>query len=248
MKLLIYHIVNFFSHNLEKDIRKMLPGSKKLIIFDVGCYRGVFVKKMISFFDKNKIKFYLFDINKNVKNYISKLKKIKNISYQYNEVAVGNKNGKAVYNYNGFFEASGSSISTLYKKDKMWNLSRKIILKILFQETNEYKKYTVPTTTLDTFIKKRKIKLIDILKIDVDGFEYNSLKGAIKSFKKNKIKIILLEINENIDIFSNKEKKIINFLKKYKFELIKKQMAFPSTVFSKIKAGDYLFAHNHHIK
>ena len=80
----------------------MLPGSKKLIIFDVGCYRGVFVKKMISFFDKNKIKFYLFDINKNVKNYISKLKKIKNISYQYNEVAVGNKNGKAVYNYNGF--------------------------------------------------------------------------------------------------------------------------------------------------
>ena len=178
MKLLIYHIVNFFSHNLEKDIRRLLPDSKKLIIFDVGCYRGVFVKKIIILFNKNKIKFYLFDVNKNVRTYISKLKKIKNITYQYNEIAVSNKNGAAVYNYNGFFEASGSSISTLYKNDKMWNLSRKIILKILFLSTGGFAKYTVPTITLDSFVKQNKIKSIDLLKVDIEGSEHLMLQGA----------------------------------------------------------------------
>ena len=79
--------------------------------------------------------------------------KLKNI--YYNEIALHNKNGKAVYHYNGSFECSGSSLSTLLKDDSTWVLSRKIILKILFLSTGGFTKYTVPTITLDSFVKQK---------------------------------------------------------------------------------------------
>ena len=74
--------------------------------------------------------------------------------FRFNEVTLSNKNGTAIYNYNSFFESSGSSLSTLYKNDTKWVLSRKFLLKILFQSTNDYIKYKVSTHTLDTFVKK----------------------------------------------------------------------------------------------
>ena len=74
--------------------------------------------------------------------------------FRFNEVALSNKNGTAIYNYNSFFESSASSLSTLYKNDTKWVLSRKFLLKVLFQSTNDYIKYKVSTHTLDTFVKK----------------------------------------------------------------------------------------------
>jgi len=38
----------------------------------------------------------------------------------------------------------------------------------------------------DNFAKKNKIRIINLLKIDVEGSEYNLLKGAKKTLKKNK--------------------------------------------------------------
>ena len=73
MKKLIYYILNFFSHNLERKILENFKGKKKLIIFDVGCFKGVFSRKIFSLIKNKRSKFYLFDINKNTKNYISDL-------------------------------------------------------------------------------------------------------------------------------------------------------------------------------
>ena len=41
---------------LESKIIKFLKKEKKLTIFDVGCYRGAFVKKILEFVGKKKIK------------------------------------------------------------------------------------------------------------------------------------------------------------------------------------------------
>ena len=174
---------------LEGKIVDFLRKEKKLTIFDVGCYRGFFTKRILELIGKKKIKFYLFDVNRNVKKYIANLVKLKNVNFS--EIALHNRNGKAVYHYNGSFECSGSSLSTLLKNDTVWVLSRKIILKMLFLSTEGFVKYTVPTITLDSFVKKNKIQSIDLLKIDIDGSEYLMLKGARKTLKKNKIKTIL---------------------------------------------------------
>ena len=247
MKKLIYYILNYlFLHSLEPKIMKLLKAEKKLVIFDVGCFRGVFTNNILKLIGKKKFKFFLFDINKNTKEYISNLLLSKNISY--NEIALSNKNGTAKYNYNSFFESSGSSLSPLYRDDTKWVSSRKFILKILQQNTNDYVKYDVPTLTLDTFVKRKKIKSIDILKVDIDGFEYEFLQGARNTIKKNKIKVILIEVNDKKKNYIKKEKKIINFLKRKDFTLLKKHINISVSLFSGLKSGDYLFVNNIYLR
>ena len=176
MKKLIYYILNYFSHNLENKIVNILKNQEKLVIFDVGCFKGVFSRKIVNLIKNKKYRFFLFDINENTKKYISDLLLSK--YFKFNEVALSNKNGKAIYNYNSFFESSGSSLSTLYKNDTKWIWSRKFFLKILFQTTKDYIKYTVKTNTLDSFVKRKNIRSIDILKVDIDGSEYDFLKSS----------------------------------------------------------------------
>ena len=247
MKKLIYYILNYlFLHSLEPKIMEILKAEKKLVIFDVGCFRGFFTNNILKLIGKKKFKFFLFDINKNTKEYISNLLLSKNISY--NEIALSNKNGTAKYNYNSFFESSGSSLSSLYRDDTKWVSSRKFILKILQQNTNDYMEYKVPTLTLDTFVKRKKIKSIDILKVDIDGFEYEFLQGAKKTIKKNKVKVILIEVNDKKKNYIKKEKKIIDFLKRKNFTLLKKHINTSVALFSDLKSGDYLFINNIYLR
>ena len=246
MKKLIYYILNFTFHRFEAKIIKILKNEKNLVVFDIGCFRGVFTKNILKLIDRKKIKFYLFDINKNTKKYISNLILSRNISY--NEVALSDKNGTAEYNYNSFFESSGSSLSSLYRNDAKWISSRKFLLKILLQSTKNYVKYHVPTLTLDTFVKKKRIKSIDLLKVDIDGSEYEFLQGAKVTLKENKIKVILIEINDKKKNYKKKEKKIINFLKKRNFTFLKKHMNLTVILLSDLKSGDYLFINNSYLK
>ena len=240
---LLYYIANYtLQHSFEKEISKILKNQKKLVIFDVGCYRGVFTKTMLNLVGKRKYKFYLFDINKNVKKYIASLLKLRNI--YYNEIALSNKNGIANYYYNSFFESAGSSLSSIVKNDAKWNFSRKLIFKILFQSSKDFIKYQVSTITLDNFIKKNEIQSIDVLKIDIEGSEYELLKGAKTTLKNNKVKIILVEIIGKKNLYDKKEKKILNFLKKRNYTLIKKSNTLSISLFSNIKGGDYLFINN----
>ena len=240
MKKIIYYILNYiFFYSLELKIMNILEDEKKLVIFDVGCFRGTFSRKILHLIKKRKFKFYLFDVNKNTKRYISDLLLSKH--FRFNEVALSNKNGTAEFNYNSFFESSGSSLSPLYRDETKWVLSRKLILKILLQSTKNFIKYKVSTSTLDTFVKKNNIKSIDILKVDIEGSEYEFLKGARNTLKKNKVKIILLEISDKKKNYKKKEKKIINFLEKKNFIFLKKHMNYSVALFSNVKSGDYLF-------
>jgi len=247
MKNLLYYILNLTFPKFNKELDKILKSKKKIIIFDVGCYKGVFIKNIQKIIGKNKFKFYLFDINKNVKIYISNLLKSKHI--YFHEIAMSDKNGTAIYNYNRSFESSGSSLSTVYKNDNKWNSSRNFILKILMLNNNDmgFIRQHVKTITLDTFLNKKKIKLIDILKVDVDGSEFKFLHGAKNSLKKNKVKALLIEITERKIFFNKKEKRIINFLKKINFILIRKSNIFSVSIFSEIKSNDYFFVNKKYL-
>ena len=100
--------------------------------------------------------------------------------------------------------------------------------------------------TVDNFVKKKKINSIDILKIDIEGSEYELLKGAKNTLKRNKIKIILVEIIDKKNSYKKKEEKIINLLKN--FTLIKKANIWSISLFSNIRGGDYLFINNKYLK
>ena len=74
-------------------------------------------------------------------------------------------------------------------------------------------KYLPKVDSIDHFIVKKKIKKLNLIKIDIEGGELNVLKGAIKTLKKNK-PIIIIEI---VDIhclkFGHTPLIVHNFLK-----------------------------------
>ena len=86
------------------------------------------------------------------------------------------------------------------------------------------------------------------MKIDIEGSEYDLLKGAKIALKKNKIKIILIEIIDKKNLYDKKEKKILNLLKKRNFTLIRKANILSISLFSNIKGGDYLLINNKYLK
>src|SRR5581483_7613774 len=48
-------------------------------------------------------------------------------------------------------------------------------------ETGALTRYTVPVTTLDEYCSQTKLKEIHLIKIDVQGFELNVLKGSTRA-------------------------------------------------------------------
>jgi hypothetical protein len=78
----------------------------------------------------------------------------------------------------------------------------------------------VKITTLDAIAKNNKLSKIDILKIDVQGYELEVLRGADYYIKNNLINFIYSEID--FDIFNNECQEfgeLNNFLVKNNFRL-----------------------------
>jgi FkbM family methyltransferase len=58
--------------------------------------------------------------------------------------------------------------------------------------------YPIPirAQTLDQYLTDNGVERVDMLKLDVEGFEPNVIKGAINSIKKGRVRAVLCELNE----------------------------------------------------
>ena len=243
MEKILYNLwVKIWMNDIESELLDLVDKKDK-IIFDVGAFRGVFTNNLIKHetLKGNDSKYYLFDPNPNSKNYLAELMKKENIFYT--EVALDNSNTKKEFTINKFFEASESSLRSAHQKDKLYNLTRKTILKILnpFKKIADYEKITVQTQTIDNFCSFNNIEKIDLLKLDCDGTEYEVLLGAEKMLSKGKIGLIYTEISGEKKGFDIKVQEIVEFLDKYNFDL-NKTWNYPHFSFlSNLKATDNLF-------
>lgn len=78
----------------------------------------------------------------------------------------------------------------------------------------------VDVVTLSDFCKEKDIHIIDFLKVDVEGFEIEVLKGAKELFKNKQIKLIAFEISEVPLISLNKtEKEIFDFFDSVNYKI-----------------------------
>tara|TARA_B100001121_G_scaffold83930_1_gene74254 strand:- start:68 stop:730 length:663 start_codon:yes stop_codon:yes gene_type:complete len=212
-------------NDFNSEIKNRL-NHKNPIIFDVGCFNGNFSRKLIKDLKLKKVNFYLFDANPNLK--------IKEFKY-FNEV-FSNKISFRKFNLNTFFPSSGSSLKKTIKDDKLWNFSRRLITMKFNQSFAIIK---VKTNTLDNFCKIKKIKRVDLLKIDVEGSELDVLRGAKKLL--NTVSIIQLEILQRKNKFLLEKNKILIFLKKYNFRLIKEKKIPSVGILSSSISEDLLF-------
>jgi len=120
-------------------------------------------------------------------------------NYEILELAVGAKAGSM----------------TMYKKSKVSEIG---ILDPTITDKDLVSAGKILIDTIDNIILSRNISKVDMLKVDVEGFEYEVFLGCKKSFKQNKIKKIICEIhstylkNKGVD-----EKTIYSLLEENKF-------------------------------
>jgi len=243
MEKFIYNIwVKLWMNDIESHLLD-LTDVKNKIIFDVGAFRGVFTDNIMKQenLNENISNYYLFDPNPNAKYYLEDILKNKNV--KYSELALDNSNTKKEFTINRFFEASGSSLKSAHKDDKLYNVTRKSILKLLnpFKKIKDYETIIVQTQTMDNFCSINNIDRIDILKLDCDGTEYEVLLGAEKLLSEDRIGLIYTEISGVKKGFDSKVDEIVKLLSKYNFQL-KKTWNYPHFSFlSNLKATDNLF-------
>jgi len=211
MKNLFLLFYNFFEDYIHlRRIKIFLSRKvflKEPIIFDVGSHEGKLVKLMNNLYENATI--YCFEPNKSMNG---KLKKVgKNVKvYNY---ALGSRNEEKNFLIN---QIDLTNTLSKINKDSIYLKFKNLIINKSIKDKN-YKKIKV--ISLKHFCDTKKIKYIDFLKIDVEGFEYNVLLGA-KHIIKN-VKFIMLEIQKNNMYSGYSKKKIEKILKKNKFKLVK---------------------------
>jgi FkbM family methyltransferase len=145
-------------------------------VIDVGAYLGSFAFAMRMMLPK--VQLYCFDpLAENIALVNDNLGKWGQL--ETFQTALGDKRGEVEFNLNDF-RASSSIL-------EMDPFHRKT-----FPETTHVCKVKVPIALLDDFLPKMKMKKSILLKVDVQGFELNVLKGGIKLLSQ--IDYLLLEV------------------------------------------------------
>ena len=118
-------------------------------------------------------------------------------------------------------------------------LGEKVEVKSLYKESEEdvygyldpyivnkkLKKHSeIEVTTIDDIILSKNLNLVNLLKIDVEGFEYEVLLGCKDALKKDKIKKIIIELHPSyLEPKGKNEELIYTFLNKHGFKTKKIQ-------------------------
>ncbi len=194
MKNITILVLSFFDffHKL-----KLLAFLKKIIsndlnlVFDIGAHKGESIIFFLNNFKINKIiSFEASPINFNsLKNKEERIKKKFSKSIiQLENIALGSSIEKKKLKQ--FDESSSSTLSQINENSKYFKT--KFAWVNLFNKKNKlYNEILININTLDNYIETNKIDLIDVIKIDTEGFEFEILQGITRNFKK--VKLILFE-------------------------------------------------------
>jgi FkbM family methyltransferase len=185
-------------------LSKILTNSS-MHIFDVGAnigqslsrYREYFPNCFITSFEPNPEIFSLLEKNWGEVSGIT-----------LNPIALANSVGHA-----SFYATRVSEVSSLLEPtDRMMKLSS--------EHKYDYKMIDVPTLTLDHYCQVNNINKIDILKLDVQGFELNVLRGAEILLQEGKVTMIYSEVTF-AETYMNQTGFIdlVSYLNKFNYEI-----------------------------
>lgn len=161
--------------------------SNNPIIFDVGGNKGQSIEKYLKIFDKPII--HSFEPIKAEFDFMyNKFRNNKNI--YLNNFALGDKTEEKDFNVtaktgNSSFNKINFGTDWLKVRSKQYNTSEEGYVTSV-QKVNVIK--------LDDYCKDNNISVIDLVKIDTQGYEDKVLEGSLNSIKQNNIKAIITEI------------------------------------------------------
>ncbi len=201
----------------EKTVFNVLKRkiSAPYVIFDVGANRGQYLALIQSFIPITDCNIYCFEPSESA---FKLLKQEATVSQNIhlNNIAISDYNGSGKL----WFDKKGSELSSLTKR----NLDHRNIPFTISE--------TVIIQTLDSFCIAKGIDHINLLKIDIEGHEFQALQGAINMLTNKAIDMISFEFGaSNIDSrFFFKD--FYNFLLKQRMTLFR---ITPSGLLVKIK-------------
>ena len=160
--------INYFWSSYEQDNFEFLKEKCKPndVIIDIGAHIGLFsciAAKCIG--PTGKV--YSFEptpVTYEVLNKTIKINKLENIIEPYDE-AVGIKEGKTVFYIS---ELAGDNANSLVN---------------YVDSRGALKGIDVKVTSVDNFVNKRKIGKVNFIKVDVEGAEYDTIRGAENTLK-----------------------------------------------------------------
>ena len=222
----IYFILNFFDFFQQKKVLKFLKKriSHNSILFDVGAHHGETIFNFKKNFKFDQI--HSFEASEiNFKILKKKITNLDNKKFLINNFGLSDKNRILQIN-----QSSDSASSTLSKINSFSKYYKKKIKILGISDDKEYiRPLEVKLIQLDDYILEKKLKRIDLLKIDTEGHEYYVLKGALKNLSK--IKYIYFEHHyDDMLIKGYKFSNIHDLLKSNNFNMIlKSKMYFRKT-------------------
>ena len=172
-----FNIFNYlFTSNLNENkyLKKKLINVQDLTIFDVGANLGSFSKNVLRMFPDANIDIHFFEPNKSL---VTKLKNTFSQS-KVNEFAISDKNEQTK-----LYISNISSQSSLIKNNSFIG--------------KDVEEQNIESVRLDSYMLKERIEYINLLKIDIEGYELNALKSLGNYLENNKIDIIKIEISFN---------------------------------------------------
>ena len=219
LAIFVFDIIDKFIHQARilKNLKKNIYEIKTFI--DVGSHKGTYTDLILKNFNVRQA--FLFEPQKNIYKFIKKKYKLKKKIKIFNN-AVSNKT-KIVKIFINKHDLT-SSLTELNKKNLYLNFKAKLFGTNVSEMIEG--SYDIKTIKLIDLIKKKKLKNIDLLKIDTEGHEKEVLKGLGK--KINIIKVILIEIHNDNIYLKYSSSQIHKHLLKNKFYL-QKRIKFPFT-------------------
>jgi FkbM family methyltransferase len=166
-----------------RKLRASAKANQELCVFDVGANEGQFLEMIASGLGGVSFRVHAFEPSEKAFA-ILRQKAGAQPSVVLNNFALGREQGEAKL----FYEKTGSGLGSLYKR-------RLDHFGIDFNQSA-----TVSVQTLDQYCAKQGIQRIDLLKLDVEGYELQVLYGAQRMFSERRIGMVSFEFGGcNID-------------------------------------------------
>ena len=190
-----------WSSGHNKGFAKLLEISKnKKVVFDIGAHIGLCTLPLSNL----ATKIFSFEASPSNIKYLKKHLKInKNTNVNVVPYLVGRENLKSVNFYNVDNGSGIPSIVNLRIKKKNLNISDLKVEQIF----------------LDDYVIKKSL-IPDVLKIDVEGAEFNVLDGATRILKEHRPKIIISLHPEHLRLLNRNILEIYDYCNLYSYELL----------------------------
>lgn len=172
---------NDYTKSLEKNgefwfLRKLVEQSKNEknnIFFDVGAFKGHWTFFLNNYSNKHSVK--------------NKIYAFEPTPSTYKHLKINTKTHQNIKVYKKALFSSVKKINFYHQGNEFGTNS--------FKYEDEKKRIKVETDTIDNFVSKNKIKKINLVKCDVEGYDFEVIKGAKYSLKNEVINFLQFEYN-----------------------------------------------------